>query len=84
VDFLQKYTKLVVSQPRLLQQCYSQRCSTYKFDRTIVTASVGFHLSTRGLQVQRKINLNRHPWENNHNRSGRSSYAPRISLIYLS
>jgi hypothetical protein len=36
------------------------------------------------LQVQRKINLNRHPWENNHNRSARSSYAPRTSLIYLS
>jgi hypothetical protein len=32
----------------------------------------------------RKINLNRHPWENNHNRSARSSYAPRTSLIYLS
>jgi hypothetical protein len=34
------------------------------------------------LQVQRKINLNRRPWENNHNRS--ASYAPRTSLIYLS
>jgi hypothetical protein len=30
------------------------------------------------LQVQRKINLNRHPWENNHNRSARSLCTPDI------
>jgi hypothetical protein len=31
--------------------------------------------------VQRKINLNCHPRENNRNRSARSSYAPWTSLI---
>jgi hypothetical protein len=32
----------------------------------------------------KEVNLNRHPWENNHNQSARSSYAHQTSLIYLS